>query len=145
MIFFYSFFILFFSIAILFINVRTVSSWTFPFMGMFDWGEDLIPLIQSPGGNDGIGANSYNWLHNSSIKSFKLQYYIPVCLLIISSYDQCLNYKVTGYMLQDCWQAAYGNLANLEGFVIQITTKWQLTVIPHLLVSMLQVWNTECI
>ena len=41
---------------------------TCPFMGMFDLDENLIPLI-----------------HNSSIKYFKLQYYIPVtvCLLII--------------------------------------------------------------
>ncbi len=35
----------------LIINVRSLSSRTYPFMGMFDWDEDLIPLIQSPGGN----------------------------------------------------------------------------------------------
>ncbi len=40
------------------VNVRSLSSWTFPFMVMFDWEEGLIPLTQS--------------LHNSSIKSFKL-------------------------------------------------------------------------
>ena len=34
----------------LFINVRSLSSQTFHFMGMFDWDEDLLPLIQSPGG-----------------------------------------------------------------------------------------------
>ncbi len=33
------------------INVRNLSSLTFPFMGMFDLDEDLIPLIESPEGN----------------------------------------------------------------------------------------------
>ncbi len=33
----------------IFINVRSLSSRSFSFMGMFDWNEDLIPLIQSPG------------------------------------------------------------------------------------------------
>ncbi len=33
------------------INVRSLSSRTFTFMGMFDLDEDLIPLIQSSGGN----------------------------------------------------------------------------------------------
>ncbi len=65
----------------LIVNVRSLSLRTFPFMGMFEWEEGLIP--QSPGSNAptqatnfefyGIGANSYNWLHDSSIKSFKLQ------------------------------------------------------------------------
>ncbi len=33
------------------VNVRSLSSQTFPFMGIFDLDEDLIPLIQSPRGN----------------------------------------------------------------------------------------------
>ena len=37
-----------FFICILIINVRSLSSQTFPFMGMFDLDEDLIPLMQSP-------------------------------------------------------------------------------------------------
>ena len=46
-----------------------LSSQTFPFMGMFDLDEDLISLIQSPRGN-------------AQIKSFKLQYHVPKCLLL---------------------------------------------------------------
>ena len=36
---------------ILFPNVRSLSFLKFPFMGMFDWEEGLIPLAQSPGGS----------------------------------------------------------------------------------------------
>ncbi len=32
-------------------NVRRLSSQTFPFMGMFDWEEGLIPLAQPAGDN----------------------------------------------------------------------------------------------
>ncbi len=35
----------------IFINVRSLSSKTFPYMGMFDWDVDLIPVIKTPGGN----------------------------------------------------------------------------------------------
>ncbi len=60
-------------------NGRSLSSWPFPFMGMFDHGKDPIPLIQSPRG---------------SIRSFQLQYYIPRCLhtfIIQNFYDRnCL-------------------------------------------------------
>ena len=46
-------------------NCRCLSSSPFPFMGMFDFDEDLIPLIQSTRG-----------------KTFQTPYYIPECLLL---------------------------------------------------------------
>ena len=45
---------------------------------MSDLDEDLIPLVQSPGGNAPTKP-----LHTSSMKPFKLQYYIPKCLPIM--------------------------------------------------------------
>ncbi len=54
----------------IFPNARSLSSQTFPFMGMFDWEEGLIPLAQSR-----------RFTQRSGLPNLTL--YIPVCLLLI--------------------------------------------------------------
>ncbi len=44
-------------------NVRRLSSQTFPFMGMFDWEEGVIPLAQSRSDNAPTDAIYNKWKH----------------------------------------------------------------------------------
>ncbi len=50
----------------LIINVRSLSSRTFLFMGMFDWDEDLIDLFDLPARSS---ENSTGWLNIPLIQS----------------------------------------------------------------------------
>ena len=51
----------------IFINGRSLSSRTFPFMGMFDLYEDLISLLQSPSGNAQTQCLNSSYHHSMTI------------------------------------------------------------------------------